>query len=130
MLFTYSLGTSNMPRNYFVVITGTDSEGNKRPLVGRGLALVRVQTSNPIFFCKTYAFVRFKDVTKPIYGVDDSLGWVCLRWSTNDNLGRTGPPHDRATHAAIVSLWFELINGGAVMGTVHVLRQNYPTSPF
>lgn len=75
-------------------------------------------------------FVQLLDVVPPRDIIDGTLNCICLRWATNyDN---TADSVFISTHSDsdIPSPWFSLIPISSILGSVHVLCQNYFGSPF
>ena len=77
------------------------------------------------------------DCIFPQNHVEEALGCVSLQWSSDDNLDHTSTPiplkeaqEKRKVLTTAPAPWFGIVEASVVMGTVRVVRQNFPATPL
>ena len=114
----------------FVLLNADEEEGKDTVWVAKVLSLFRVRGCTEKSE-KQLAFVQYMCVSKPLNGVDQALGCVCLRWDTEDGVDHTLHTSSVLRHDHIhAGAWFGLVPFHSIVGTVPVLRSNISIQPF
>ena len=114
----------------FVLINADDQFGYESLWVAKVLLLFRL-SDDKVSVSEEYAYVQFMEVTKSLSAIDDALGCVCLRWSTDDETDHT-LDQDRVLQESQIEVgeWFGLVPFSAITGVVQTLRSNISIRPF
>lgn len=114
----------------FVVLRGEEVDGRGTVWVAKVLLLLRLGQSGG-GAVREYAFVQYMEVTKPVSGVDEALGCVCVRWATDEGEDWTLDIENslRKEHVQ-AGEWYGLVPFRSIVSTVQVLRSNLWIRPF
>ena len=78
-----------------------------------------------------FAFVQYMEVTKPISKQESTMGCVCLRWATDDELDRkTDIARYLEQDTIDVAQWYDVVPLSTIIGKVHVVRANMGIPPL
>lgn len=104
----------------FVIIEGTNVRGNF------ACHIVRICL---LFHCKRHAeskqlaFVWYMDLVKHLNSTRDLLGYICLRWSTDNSIDYTNLSF-RLNSNQPLACWYDIVEFWNMKCVVKVVRQN------
>ena len=130
---TKSFGSSKKPRFSFVTMQAPSTHHGD-VWVGKVLALVRIKPSDqddPIEFI----FLQYMDIIPPENNIDETLGCISLQWSSAEEVDRSHPQYTisrmkKQPSNSIPGPWYGLVECSSILSTLHVLRKNFPVTPF
>ena len=113
----------------FVVVRGEDDHNPDLLWVGQVLLLVHIKHGTEDL--GQFAYIQYMEVTTPLSTIDESLGCVCLRWATADDIDYT-TNYNRTVDVDRIDTaeWYGLVPFTSLLGTVQVIRSNIPINPF
>ena len=130
---TKSFGSSKKPRFSFVTMQAPSTHHGD-VWVGKVFALVRIKPSDqddPIEF----VFLQYMDIIPPENNIDETLGCISLQWSSAEEVDRSHPQYTisrmkKQPSNSIPGPWYGLVQCSNILNTLHILRKNFPVTPF
>lgn len=122
--------TSGVSRNRYVLVTGGEDKGEGL-WVAKVLLLFRMNLGGEEVG-KEYAFLQYMEVSRLVDVIEETLNFVCLRWSTDDEVDYSGSGGRNGQKRGLLQVgeWFEIVELETLKGCVNVIRSNHAIEPF